>query len=88
MVPPPVFQKPQHCGSIMIAAVVTVALRTGGESKRNLAVMAFQSKFFREEGKKKKKKGISENISYLFKGQQKGCFLHRAVAMPNFKSGL
>lgn len=36
---------------------------------------------------KKKKKGISENISYLFKGQQKGYFLHKVVAMPNFKSG-
>lgn len=84
-VPLPVFQKPQRCGSIMIVTVVTVALRTGGESKWYLEVTGFSVQIcFR---RKKKKKGISENISYLFKGQQKGYFLHKVVAMPNFKSG-
>lgn len=48
---------------------------------------SFSIQICQRRRKKKKKKGISKNISYLFKGQQKGCFLHRAVAMPNFKSG-
>lgn len=60
-VPAPVFQKSQHCGSIMIVAVKAVALRTGGESKWNLAVTAFLSRFVREEEKKKEERNKQEH---------------------------
>lgn len=56
MVPPPIFQKPQDCGTIMIVAVVTVALRTGAESKWSLAVTALLSRFVREEEEEEEKK--------------------------------
>lgn len=75
----------QCSGRILMVAVRTVALRTGGESKWYLEVTGFSVQIFLR--RKKKKKGISENISYLFKDQQKGCFLQKVVSMPDLKSG-
>lgn len=50
----PKFQNPKHYGSIVIAAVVTVTLRTGVEIYQYSEVTGF-SVLFVWEGKKKKR---------------------------------
>lgn len=62
----PKFQNPKHYGSIVIAAVVTVTLRTGVEIYQYSEVTGFSVQTCLRGQKKKKE--ISENISCLFKG--------------------